>query len=182
MIGVIDVTDMETHQVVNVEFHDKGSRRGYHFQDNNHFHLAAIGEQCVLALWLYLGSRFNDNQTGEQGIIYASNPENGQPSMIEYRAYDGDAKTAAWQASLEENETAILVAAGGSRIDPDDVDLNNTGGVAVATSKGYVRFFTGTGLQRYIWRLGDEVVAMVASREMIFVVHREGGTSLDGAY
>ncbi|KAJ9120184.1 hypothetical protein QFC22_003083 [Naganishia vaughanmartiniae] len=159
MIGVIDVTDMETHQVINVEFHDKGSRRGYHFQDNNRFHLAAVGEQ---------------------GIIYASNPEGGERSMIEYRAYDGDAKTAAWQASLEEKETAILVAAGGSRIDPDDVDLNDTGGVAIATSKGYVRFFTGTGLQRYIWRLGDEVVAMVASREMIFVIHREGGTSLDG--
>lgn len=102
--------------------------------------------------------------------------------MIEYRAYDGDAKTAAWQVSLEEKETAILVVAGGSRIDPDNVDLNDTGGVAIATSKGYIRFFTGTGLQRYIWRLGDEVVAMVASREMIFVVHREGGTSLDGEY
>lgn len=44
MIGVIDVTDMETHHVVNVEFHDKGSRRGYHFQDNNRFQLAAVGE------------------------------------------------------------------------------------------------------------------------------------------
>jgi chromosome transmission fidelity protein 4 len=44
MIGVIDVTDMETHQVINVEFHDKGSRRGYHFQDNNRFHLASVGE------------------------------------------------------------------------------------------------------------------------------------------
>lgn len=47
MIGVIDVTDMETHQVVNVEFHDKGSRRGYHFQDNNRFQLAAVGKQDV---------------------------------------------------------------------------------------------------------------------------------------
>lgn len=44
MVGVIDVTDMETHHVVNVEFHDKGSRRGYHFQDNNRFQLAAVGE------------------------------------------------------------------------------------------------------------------------------------------
>ena len=44
MIGVIDVTDMETHHVVNVEFHDKGSRRGYHFQDNNRFQLASVGK------------------------------------------------------------------------------------------------------------------------------------------
>lgn len=51
MIGVIDVTDMETHQVVNVEFHDKGSRRGYHFQDNNRFQLASVGK-CNVSLYV----------------------------------------------------------------------------------------------------------------------------------
>jgi chromosome transmission fidelity protein 4 len=112
--------------------------------------------------------------------VYAANPEGSAQSLIEYRAYDGDPKTAAWQASLEDGEKAVAVAAGGSRIDPDDLDGNGMGCVAIATSKGYVRFFTGTGLQRYIWRLGEEVVAMVASREMLFIVHREGGTSLDG--
>jgi chromosome transmission fidelity protein 4 len=45
MIGVVDVTDQDTHHVVNVEFHDKGAdRRGYHFQDHNRFSLAAIGQ------------------------------------------------------------------------------------------------------------------------------------------
>lgn len=180
MIGVIDVTDMETHHVVNVEFHDKGSRRGYHFQDNNRFQLAAVGE--------YTGNRGARSCSfaqlsecaGEQGIVYAANPEGGANSVIEYRAYDGDPKTAAWQASLEDNEKAVLVAAGGSRIDPDDMDGSGMGSVIVATSKGYLRFFTGTGLQRYIWRLGVDVVAMTASREMLLVAHREGGTSLDG--
>ena len=113
--------------------------------------------------------------------MYAANPE-GSQSIIEYRAYDGDPKTAAWQASLEDGEKAIVVAGGGSRIDPDDLDGNGMGCVAIATSKGYIRFFTGTGLQRYIWRLGEEVVAMVASREMLFIVHREGGTSVDGRH
>jgi chromosome transmission fidelity protein 4 len=113
--------------------------------------------------------------------VYAANPE-GTQSIVEYRAYDGDPKTAAWQASLEDGEKAIVVAAGGSRIDPDDLGGNGMGCVAIATSKGYVRFFSGTGLQRYIWRLGEEVVAMVASREMLFIVHREGGTSVDGRH
>jgi hypothetical protein len=49
MIGVVDVTDQDTHHVVNVEFHDKSAdRRGYHFQDHNRFHLAAVGEQIRL--------------------------------------------------------------------------------------------------------------------------------------
>ena len=44
MIGVVDVTDQETHYVINVEFHDKSARRGYHFQDHSKFTMAALGE------------------------------------------------------------------------------------------------------------------------------------------
>ena len=49
----------------------------------------------------------------------------------------------------------------------------------VATSKGYVRFFSASGIQRYLWRV-EEVVSMVAGKEGVMIVHREGGTSLDG--
>ena len=44
MIGTVDVTDQETHYVVNVEFHDKAARRGYHFQDHTRFSMASLGE------------------------------------------------------------------------------------------------------------------------------------------
>jgi chromosome transmission fidelity protein 4 len=50
----------------------------------------------------------------------------------------------------------------------------------VATSSGTIRFWLGTGVQTYVWHIGGEVVAMEAGAEWVFVVHREGGTSLDG--
>ena len=54
------------------------------------------------------------------------------------------------------------------------------GSVIVATTKGYVRFFSSSGIQRYLWRVGEEVVSMTAGKEAVMLVHREGGTSLDG--
>jgi len=54
------------------------------------------------------------------------------------------------------------------------------GSVVVATTKGYVRFLSSSGIQRYLWRVGEEVVSMVAGKDAVMVIHREGGTSLDG--
>lgn len=56
------------------------------------------------------------------------------------------------------------------------------GAVMVATSKGLVRFFTSSGLQRYVWRMADEMVSLAAGRDLGLMVHREGGTSLDGSF
>lgn len=42
-----------------------------------------------------------------------------------------------------------------------------------------MRFFSASGIQRYLWRIED-VVSMVAGREGVIVVHRDGGVSLDG--
>jgi chromosome transmission fidelity protein 4 len=151
MIGVVDATDQETHQVVNVEFHDKSARRGYHFSDQNKYTMASLGEQ---------------------GIVYACPSADGTPSMVHYRGYDSWASASDWQVSLPAGEDALSVAAGG----PAD----GLGAVVVATSRGFVRFFTASGIQRYLWRLGEDVVTMAAERETVLIVHREGGTSLDG--
>ncbi|WVQ75997.1 hypothetical protein IAR50_005633 [Cryptococcus sp. DSM 104548] len=153
MIGVIDVTDQETHNVVNVEFHDKSARRGYHFQDHHKYTLAYLGEQ---------------------GIVYACAADDEQPSIVHYRPYDSWTTQADWQVELTPGENAVCVAAGGGA-NPEEW----MGSVIVATSKGYVRFLTASGVQRYLWSLGQDVVTMAAGRGEVVVVHREG-PAVDG--
>lgn len=46
-----------------------------------------------------------------------------------------------------------------------------------------IRFFSGGGIQRGpVWAIDGDIVSMVAGRDYVFVVHREGGTSIDGEH
>lgn len=124
--------------------------------------------------------------TGECGIVYSSPAENGHPGMVKYKPYaswgneDHD-----WEVSVPSNEVVVSIAAAGvSRVKnmraTNDETLDGNGNVVVATSLGYIRFFSGSGIQRYLWTLGADIVSMVAASDFVFVVYREGGTSLDG--
>lgn len=122
---------------------------------------------------------------GEQGAIFASLPEGTiHPSMVHYRPFDAWSSSSQWIYSLPKSEVAVAIAVGGSFTLSSSSSSSRldeaTGFVIVATNKGYLRFLTGSGVQRYLWRLGEDVVSMVGGASTVLVVHREGGTSLDG--
>lgn len=163
---MIEVHEQDLHHVVNVDFHDRSTRKGYHFQDSHKYEMASVGER---------------------GVLYACKEENGHPARMEYKPYATWASTSEWSFAFPLGENPLVVAAGGtppsrSLRDISDEDIEGNGTAVVATSKGYVRFFTGGGLQKYVWFLGDDIITMVAGRQWVFLVHREGGTSLDGQF
>lgn len=181
MIGVIECTDQETHNIVNVEFHDKSLRRGYHFNDSFRYTLASLGPR---------------------GALYACPPEKGTTSagQVHYRPYDTWASSPEWSVELNKGEVPVAICAGGAQYkkhsdDGDDEDLNDgeedvrrgpkdaggAGYAIVALSNGRIHIWLGTGIHMYSMAVGGEVVAMAASAEWLFIVYREGGTSLDGA-
>ncbi|KAG8956545.1 hypothetical protein FRC04_000023 [Tulasnella sp. 424] len=160
-IGVIEVSDQDPHQVINVEFHNRSLRTGYHFTDTLRFTIAAIGER---------------------GVAFAGPSEEHHPATLSYRPYESWASNTDWEINLPAGEEPVAVAAGGLPYSKDFTsdDLGGDGYVALATSEQIIRFFSGGGVQKYIWAAEGDVVSMVAGPEWVFVLHREGGTSLDG--
>lgn len=120
--------------------------------------------------------------SGELGSVFACKGNGESPSLVYYRSFESWTVSSEWQYSLPHRENATVVAVGGIAPDAynDDLSITGSGTVLVATDKGYVRFFTGSGLQKYVWNLGDEVVTMAAGREWAVVVYRGGSGAVDG--
>lgn len=182
MIGVIEVTDQDTHHVVNVEFHDRSLRKGYHFTDHFKYSLAALGELFPFATSSEIEFCI---PIGERGAVYACQPEAEHPAHVTYKPYGTWAAQSEWTYTLPLKTTVFGVAAGGtppskSLRSSNDPDAQGQGNVVVATSDHELIFLTGSGIERFVMSLQGDFVSMVAGPEWVFVVHREGSTTMDG--
>jgi len=169
LMGQVHVLEKEDENIVTVEFHDKGLYNGYHFTDPLKFNLGSIGNL---------------------GLAFACKSTRSNPSVIRYVPFEswttsgfvfqgseriGPDEDASWDFELPKGESATCIACGGCADEDGKIDrdgLAGSGTVAVATNQGYIRLFSGSGIQTYVWNLGQQIISLVCSHEFIFVVHR----------
>ncbi|EFP85271.2 uncharacterized protein PGTG_11440 [Puccinia graminis f. sp. tritici CRL 75-36-700-3] len=169
LLGLVHVLEKEDENIVTVEFHDKGRHNGYHFTDQYQFNLGSIGNL---------------------GLAFACSASRSNPSVIRYTPFEswttggfvfrgsekiGPDEEASWQFELPPGESATCIACGGCANEDGKIDrdgLAGSGTVAVGTTLGYLRLFTGSGIQTYVWNLGQQIISLACSHEFIFVVHR----------
>ncbi|KAI7936923.1 hypothetical protein MJO28_015822 [Puccinia striiformis f. sp. tritici] len=168
-LGQVHILEKEDENLVTVEFNNRGLYNGYHFTDSFKFNLGSIGN---------LGLAFGCSATKSNPSVIRYTPfESWTTSGFAFRGSEtiGIDDEASWQFELPTGESATCLACGGCAGEDGKIDRDGLGGsgtVAVGTDQGYIRLFSGSGIQTYIWNLGQQIISLACSHEFIFVVHR----------
>ncbi|MBW0469383.1 hypothetical protein O181_009098 [Austropuccinia psidii MF-1] len=168
-LGVVYVLEKEQENIITVEFHDKSKMNGYHFTDYLKFHLSSIGDL---------------------GVAFACGSTKSNPSIIRYEPFEswatsgfafhrseqiGIDEDACWQYNLPDGENVTCIACGGhpnQHVEMEVEGLTGSGAIVVGTNKGFVRLFTGSGIQRYIWNLGRQIISLACNNEFVIAVYK----------
>ncbi|KAI8146440.1 WD40-repeat-containing domain protein [Fennellomyces sp. T-0311] len=158
MFGIIYTIYQGTHSVVNVEFHNQGDNRNFHFKDDYHFTMAAIGKRGIV-FGVEGGKPKQKRARSDDDDEEDEEDESGvTSSVIHYRPLTNWVANADWTVLLPAGENVLSVSI-------------NEGAVIAVTSAGYVRMYTISGLQTLIFRM-ENIVATVASDAMAMFVYK----------
>lgn len=170
-LGLVHVLEKDSGNIVTVEFHDRSKRGPYHFTDRSKFSLCSISD-----LGVAFACASNTSGTGESLVRYDPY-ENWATEGLSFAQLGEAAKDneGGWQYLLPQGENATCLACGGCVNEDGDfgsAGVTGSGTIAVGTDKGYIRLLTGSGIQSYVWNLGQQIISLACSNEWMFAVHR----------
>ncbi|PWN27942.1 hypothetical protein BDZ90DRAFT_251484 [Jaminaea rosea] len=176
LFGSLVSIDQETHSVVSFESFDTAARRNWKMVDHFGYSMASVAT-C--------------------GALLACPQKGDSKSAVHFKPFEAagawSVPGAEWGVEMPLGEEVVAVAMGGAPAQRGgDEDAEQDAAIAksaaaltstaiVATSTGYLRFFSSSGLQRYVWAMGgNPIVALAAGKQHAIVVHRSHSTALDG--
>ncbi|KAI8057496.1 WD40-repeat-containing domain protein [Thamnidium elegans] len=162
LIGVISTIYEQEHSVINVEFHDQSEYRNFYFTDVFNFTMAAISQTgTVYAVESKEAVKDKKKKQDDSDDEDDEEEQETKPinSILYYRPNNwGQDKD--WTHHMLPGEDIISVAI-------------NRISVIATTSLGYVRIFTTTGIQRYIFSL-ENIVSVTAKTDLACFVYSNG--------
>ncbi|CAO3670382.1 unnamed protein product [Rhizopus microsporus] len=168
LVGAMYTIHQDNHSIVNVEFHDQSTHRNFHFTDYSNFTMGALSEGG--AVFGVEGEeapkkekKTKTNDDGEEETDYEEeeeeeNEDTSKASILHFRPLSmraGGEKD--WTYHLPAGEDVVAVA------------INNVSVIA-ATSAGFIRIFSLSGVQKHIFSLSN-IVTLSAMNDLILFVY-----------
>lgn len=146
MIGCVWTVNQGTHNTVSVEFYDHETHRDFRFTDRSLFDKACLNEN---------------------GTLFSSQPDNGNPAGLWYRPHETWDNRSDWRINLPGGESITSITLSENYI-------------VACTSNGYVRTYTLFGVPYRIYRPKNLPVVTCASYRDYVLTMGNGPVGPDG--
>ncbi|KAG0795344.1 hypothetical protein G6F22_005140 [Rhizopus arrhizus] len=169
LVGAMYTIYQDNHSIINVEFHDQSAHRNFHFTDYSNFTMGSLSEAGSIfavegkeALEKPKKTRINDE--GEEETDDEEDDgdlEKITASTLHFRPLSmraGGDKDWTYHLPLGEDVVAVAI---------------NSASVIAATSTGFIRIFSLSGIQKHIFTLNN-IVTLSAMNDLALLVYAAG--------
>ncbi|EPB83122.1 hypothetical protein HMPREF1544_10107 [Mucor circinelloides 1006PhL] len=163
LVGAISTIYEDGHSIINVEFHDQSEYRNFHFTDVLNFTMGAISSAGTV--YAVEGKETVKKTKPERDVLDSddSDDEEEETTQINSTLYfrpNNSGSEKDWTHHMLPGEDVVSIAI-------------NRVSVIATTSLGYVRIFSISGVQRYIFSL-ENVVSITAMTDLALIVYSNG--------